>query len=247
MIMDTFNDIINAYDENTTKYKLSQFFQENIHEVPYITLEEIAQRKHISRSQISKYVRQIEYANYEDFKDACYNYIESLERRQSQIRLDSLTVEAAKQLNDELHHQIQDSLAQVDLRQIKQLIHAINRAQTIYIYAQGDTRYLGFQLQSKFQVLNKVVFLSDPDFRTNIQLRENNILLVLSIDGNTFRYNHGIVRRIKNTEGQKWLLTSRDGIDFPGQQCILPVKDPAYSNALYKWYVDLILQQLSKT
>src|SRR5690625_4773008 len=79
--MDKLNDVTNSYKKDSSFYLLSLFFQEHIHEIPYITMDEVASRTFISKSQISKYVRYLDYQTYIDFKDACLEYLESLERR----------------------------------------------------------------------------------------------------------------------------------------------------------------------
>src|SRR5690625_7096066 len=79
--MDKLNDVTNSYKKDSSFYLLSLFFQEHIHEIPYITMDEVASRTFISKSQISKYVRYLDCQTYIDFKHACLEYLESLERR----------------------------------------------------------------------------------------------------------------------------------------------------------------------
>ncbi|UUX34912.1 MurR/RpiR family transcriptional regulator [Fundicoccus culcitae] len=246
MIMDKLNDITNSYQKDSTTYLLSQFFQEHIHEIPYLTIGEIAQRTHISKSQISKYVRHLDYKDYIDFKDACMNYITSLERRQNPFeRHDSFEVNA-EIFNKEFFNQINYSMTHIDNKNINRLIQQINQAKTVYLYGQGDARFLCYQIQTELQILNKHAIVSDSDFNLNYNIAPDDLFILLSINGNTFKYNHNIVRRLDAVTAQRWLVTSKDRLNFNGNQLIFPVEDNRYSEYLFKYMIDLLLLNIKR-
>ena len=80
MIVDKLNVIINSYDEQSTKYVISQFIINNIEKVPNMSINEIAQSCHTSKSQISKYIQSLGYVNMADFKDDCRDYMSGIKR-----------------------------------------------------------------------------------------------------------------------------------------------------------------------
>lgn len=242
--MDKLNDVTNSFEKNSTFYLLSLFFQEHIHEIPYITIDEVASRSYVSKSQISKYVRYLDYHNYIDFKDACLEYLESLERRRHKFSSEKTIQEMSVEMTYNIEKLLYNTLHSLNINKLERLVQDLINTNTIYVFAQGDARYLCYLLQIKLQLINKNVIICDADFNQFYDIQENNLLLVLSVNGNTFKYNKRVVKRIEDVKGKKWLITSKNNVSFKGIELYIPIKESIYRDYIYKHIIDLIIIQV---
>lgn len=130
--MDKLNDVTNSYKKNSTFYILSLFFQEHIHEIPYITMDEVAIRTFVSKSQISKYVRYLDYKTYIDFKDACLEYLESLERRRHDFDVYDNMKDNILNFTNTMIYFLNSLTNSLDYNRLELLIKQLTSANTIY-------------------------------------------------------------------------------------------------------------------
>lgn len=244
--MDKLNDVTNSYKKNSTFYILSLFFQEYIHEIPYITMDEVASRTFVSKSQISKYVRYLDYKTYIDFKDACIEYLESLERRRHDFSEHSMKDNILNFTNTMINF-LNSLTNSLNYNHLELLTEQLSSANTIFVFGQGDARYLCHHLQIELQVVNKNVIICDVDFQHSYDINDNDLLLVLSIDGNTFKYDKRVVKRIKETSGTKWLISCQSNIKFKGQQLHVPIQYGKLNAYFFKYVIDLLILNLKHT
>jgi len=244
--MDKLNDVTNSYKKNSTFYILSLFFQEHIHEIPYITMDEVSARSFVSKSQISKYVRYLDYKTYIDFKDDCLEYLESLERRRHAFKVHDNMKDNILFFTETMSSFLNSLTNSLDYDRLKLLTKQLASANTVFVFAQGDTRYLCHQIQAELQVINKNVIICDVDFQHSYEINDNDLLLLLSIDGNTFKYNKRVVKRLEETNGIKWLISCQNNIKFKGQQLYVPVQDEKFSAYVFKYVIDLLILNLKQ-
>jgi len=244
--MDKLNDVTNSYKKDSSFYLLSLFFQEHIHEIPYITMDEVASRTFISKSQISKYVRYLDYQTYIDFKDACLEYLESLERRRYNFKTQHTLEENILDFTDTMVYFLNSLTHSLNYDNLEFLVKQLASANTIFVFAQGDARYLCHQIQTELQVINKNVVICDVDFLHPYKIKANDLLLLLSINGNTFKYDKRVVKRLEETKGKKWLISCKENIQFKGHQLYVPIVDEKFSAYLFKYVIDLLITNLKQ-
>ena len=80
MIGDRINDILNSQVESSSLSALCLFLKDNIKMIPQLTIQDIAKACHISKGQVSKCIKMLDYKNYEEFRFACLQQIDSLTR-----------------------------------------------------------------------------------------------------------------------------------------------------------------------
>ena len=83
MIIDKVNDILNSHSSNTTLIELCSYIKKNIHRIPQLTIDDISKESLISKGQVSKCIRRLDYENYEEFKNACIEYLDLITKRKS--------------------------------------------------------------------------------------------------------------------------------------------------------------------
>lgn len=85
MIGDRINDILNSQVESSSLSALCLFLKDNIKMIPQLTIQ-TRKACHISKGQVSKCIKMLDYKNYEEFRFACLQQIDSLTRHKSIFR-----------------------------------------------------------------------------------------------------------------------------------------------------------------
>ena len=70
MIIDKVNDYLNSHSSSTTLLELCFYIKKNIHRIPNLSIDDISKESLISKGQVSKCIRKLDYENYEEFKNA---------------------------------------------------------------------------------------------------------------------------------------------------------------------------------
>ena len=68
MIIDKVNDYLNNHSSSTTLLELCFYIKKNIHRIPNLSIDDISKESLISKGQVSKCIRKLDYENYEEFK-----------------------------------------------------------------------------------------------------------------------------------------------------------------------------------
>ena len=81
MIIDKVNDYLNSHSSSTTLLELCFYIKKNIHRIPNLSIDDISKESLISKGQVSKCIRKLDYENYEEFKNACIQYLDLISKR----------------------------------------------------------------------------------------------------------------------------------------------------------------------
>ena len=88
--------------------------------------------------------------------------------------------------------------------------------------------------------------LCDAEYRNVYTMKERDVLVFLSVNGDTFYYDKRIVRKLEESRADKWLVTCHPSLSFRGNQLVLPVKDVQYNPFVMRFFADLCVQLLMK-
>ncbi|MBD7913828.1 MurR/RpiR family transcriptional regulator [Clostridium sp. Sa3CUN1] len=241
MIIDKVNDILNSNTNKSTLYVLCSFIKKNIEQIPSMSIDDIAKSSYMSKGQVSKCIRNLDYQNYEDFRYACYSYLDSLQRRKMIKNHELSFQDNIIQFTKELSKNIQYSLEHININDIQEIIKSIRDTKILYLYAQGDARSLCYNIQRELNIYHISTVICDVDFQKKYTFSENNLLIILSTNGNSFHFDKRIINRIQNTKVRKWLITCKDSIKFCDKQLFIPTLDNNYNEYIIRHIIDIIL------
>lgn len=244
MIVDKLNDILNSHTNKSTLASLCLFIKENIDQIPQMSIDEVAKACYISKGQVSKCIRSLDYQNYEEFKDACKGYLDSLTRRKAGLNPLLSFEENNLIFSKELCHSIEYSLKHISNAGLSDIIKDIKESGTVYLYAQGDARSHCYNIQRELNIHYISSRICDVDFKKEYTFRGDDTLLFLSTNGNSFRYDKRIIKRIKAAEVKKWLITCNDAIDSFENTLLVPTQNDQYNEYLLRHVVDILLLHL---
>lgn len=244
MIIDKVNDILNSHSTNTTLVELCSYIKMNIHRIPNLNIDDISKECFISKGQISKCIRKLDYENYEEFKNECIQYLDLVTKRKKFMNPQFNFETNVMHFTRDIIENIQYTINHTNLRLIQKLVQDIKKANKVYLYAHGDVRSVCYNMQRELQIYDIQTIICDADFNKDYHFLDNDILIVLSTNGYSFHYNKRIIKRIKESKVDKWLITCNENITLCQDQIAIPMLDEKYSEYIIKYIIDILLLEL---
>ena len=244
MIIDKVNDILNSHSTNTTLVELCSYIKMNIHRIPNLNIDDISKECFISKGQISKCIRKLDYENYEEFKNECIQYLDLVTKRKKFMNPQFNFETNVMHFTRDIIENIQYTINHTNLRLIQKLVQDIKKANKVYLYAHGDVRSVCYNIQRELQIYDIQTIICDADFNKDYHFLDNDILIVLSTNGYSFHYNKRIIKRIKESKVDKWLITCNENITLCQNRIAIPMLDEKYSEYIIKYIIDILLLEL---
>lgn len=243
MIIDKLNTILNSYPTDTTNYAISKFIKNHILEIPTMSITSIASHCHTSKGQISKYVHAIGYEDLAELKEECAAYISGNDRtKRTAYSLEKNSLVQLKEFTENKIDSFQYAIAHIDETQLDRFIKDFMQSDCIYIYARGHARTLCNYIQNELSTHYKEVTICDVDFKNKYPFTYRTLLLVISIDGNTFHFNQRVIQRIKQTKVKTWLISCNDQIQLFPNKLYIPSNHFEYNDYLIRHMIDFVLK-----
>lgn len=243
MIMDKLNMMINYSDESSTKYIISNFVKNNIIKIPNMTITQLASACYTSKGQISKYIQSLGYETMQDFKLDCIEYIESIPRTDKTIySIEKNIKDQYESFTKDIIYSLQYTLKTIDIILLKQLIEDIQHSKRIFVYAHGHARTLCTYIQNELSIKLKEVIICDVDFMKTYHFEEIDLLLLISVNGNTFYFDRNIVHNILEKNVNTWLISCNQQLKFSKNFLYVPTENNQYNDYILRHIIDYILR-----
>ncbi len=244
MIIDKVNDILNSCSSSTTLLELCSYIKKNIHRIPNLNIDDISNESLISKGQVSKCIRKLDYENYEEFKNACIEYLDLITKRKKFINPHQSFETNVFYFTKDIIQNIQYTINHINLRLIQKIVQDIKQANKVYLYAHGDVRSVCYNMQRELQIYDVQTVICDADFNKDYHFLDDDVLIVLSTNGNSFHYNKRVIKRIKESHVDQWLITCNKNITLCQNRIFIPVLDEKYSEYIIKYIIDILLLEL---
>lgn len=242
MIVDKLNVIINSYDEQSTKYVISQFVINNIDKIPNMSINQIAQSCHTSKSQISKYIQSLGYVNMADFKDDCFNYVSGIKRTNKKaFYLDEDIKRQYISFTNQKLSSLQYTIDHLDMNQLTRFISDMKDSHRIFVYAHGHARTMCTYIQNELTTKQKETIICDVDFVKNYNFNENDLLIFISVNGNTFYYDKRVIYHILHSPVKTWLMTCKEELYFSKNYLYVPTNNEEFNDYILRHVIDYFL------
>ena len=242
MIVDKLNVIINSYDEQSTKYVISQFVINNIDKIPNMSINQIAQSCHTSKSQISKYIQSLGYVNMADFKDDCFNYVSGIKRTNKKaFYLDEDIKRQYISFTNQKLSSLQYTIYHLDMNQLTRFISDMKDSHRIFVYAHGHARTMCTYIQNELTTKQKETIICDVDFVKNYNFNENDLLIFISVNGNTFYYDKRVIYHILHSPVKTWLMTCKEELYFSKNYLYVPTNNEEFNDYILRHVIDYFL------
>lgn len=243
MLMDKLNEILNSAEESSLKYVISQYIKQNIDQIATYSIQKIADDCFTSKGQISKFIHNIGYDRMADFKYDCIDYIEGIQRTNHAIF--SLDQDAGQQLStftQQLFQAILYCMQNISINHLQQLIHDIQHCQRLFVYGHGHARYFCTYIQNELSSKLKEVIICDVDFIKTYTFKQQDVLLFISVNGNTFSYEKEIIQQLNQVKVNTWLMSCNSNVQFRKKTLIIPSHHILYNDYVLRHILDFILK-----
>ena len=207
------------YINNTTKkdnnYDIAKGLLEHYHEIPVLTIHDMADACYVSSSSLSRFVHLIGYRDYREFKESCKNSIE--------IDVD-YSFELAKTRKEDMESiyrtytnniktNLDFALANLDYEQLERIARTIYETKDIAFFGLEFATLLGQHFQIKMAELNKLVKIGDT-YQKQKEIVESfdksGIVIIASLEGGYFYHNDDILKALKEKGVTIVALTMND-------------------------------------
>lgn len=243
MLMDKLNEIINTNDQSSIKYVISHFIKNHLKDIPDMSIDYIAHACHTSKSQVSKYVQNLGYETMKDFKFACKDNASGIERTtKPTLSLQNNIIENYISFSNGITKSIKHTLEYLNTDQLIKLIVDFQKSKRIFIYAHGHARSLCSYIQNELSLKHKEVIICDVDFSLDYHFEKRDLLLIISINGDTFHFEKRVIHHILKYSINTWLLSCKKDIEFNKNYLYVPVDDPIYNDYILRHVIDFILR-----
>lgn len=224
MIIDKLNVVINGSEYFSVPSVLSHFTIQHMSEIPEMSISSIASQTGVTKGQISKFVRQLNFEDFKEFKWACEDYIESLSKNDSET-IGCTNLSSSFNLWQVSQQQLfREFTSNVDFEQLNTFLEKLTDQKYVYLYAQADSKFLVQRLQ---QLLTKKFITSsilDRDAKDIDLIHTEGILIILSASGETFKFDKNVIEQFEKFNGERWLLSSQVQNTIEFKQLIIKAK-----------------------
>lgn len=209
---------INMSKENDVYYYAAVSILKNIKKVPYCSITQIADMCYASTATISRLIRRLNYATYNDFKQDVIYSQEEVDRCDP-IHFDQEPVESFpnvsyRALKDDYVQSVIDNLKftheQVSEQDIREVVQDIERAKRVIFLGFNFCQMVSSQLQSTLAIDNKIV-LAKTSEKLQLELLQestkDDLIILTTITGNYFQYKPEATSYFEKSPASKIVIT----------------------------------------
>lgn len=167
MIIDKVNDYLNSHSSSTTLLELCFYIKKNIHRIPNLSIDDISKESLISKGQVSKCIRKLDYENYEEFKNACIQYLDLISKRKKFLNPHQSFETNVMYFTKDFIQNIQYMINHINLKLIQKLIQDIKQIKYIYMHtvmsdlfviiSKENFRYMIFRQLYVMLILTRII------------------------------------------------------------------------------------------
>ena len=121
------------------------------------------------------------------------------------------------------------------------LVNDIKKSKCIFVYGHGHARTLCTYIQNELSAKQKETIICDVDFEKEYNFQDSDLLLLISINGNTFYFDKRVVHHILKCSVNTWLISCKDNINFSKNYLYIPTLNDKYNDYLLRHILDFIL------
>ena len=246
MINSKLNDILNQCDQNDPRYIISFYIKNNLEKINTITLNDLASACYVSKSMIIKFYKELGYASFRDFKDSCIDYYESIQQDSNHhFNSDNFKKNSFDYLNKQ-EKAIHYMLETLNYEYLDQLIHEMRRSRHVYVLAHGYSRLFCLDLQYRLDHFHISTTVVDPYFEKEYPIKESDMFIIFSLDGNLIRYSRSTLKHIFLKCSNCWLITCTKGVALPCHVLEINDEDPDFYYQKVQCLLQLIYERLEQ-
>lgn len=205
MLMNKLNECLYYTSHDDIDHQIAKYLKRNLASISDMTIDELAKSCYVSKAKVSKFCKTLGYDNFIAFKDDCAREIKA-KKLVIKTQRENLEIDYLDHLNQSFKA-IETNLALIDKYKIEQLIKDIASAKQIFIYGIAYSKLLAQYLQYESDFLDKEVIVMDEKLIKNYVLKDDSLLIVISVEGRGLS-DQRLSRRLKKYSTNKWIIST---------------------------------------
>lgn len=206
---------INNTQKKDNNYDIAKGLFEHYHDIPKLTIHDMADACYVSSSSLSRFVHMIGYSDYREFKESCENDLDiSVDYS---FELSKTRKEDMKSIYGMYTRNIKVNLdyilANLDYGQIERISKIMYETDDIAFFGLEFATLLGAHFQIKMAELNKLVKIGDT-YQKQKDIAESfgnsGIVFIASLEGGYFYHNDDILKTLRDKGVTIVALTMND-------------------------------------
>ena len=127
------------------------------------------------------------------------------------------------------------------MNQLTRFISDMKDSHRIFVYAHGHARTMCTYIQNELTTKQKETIICDVDFVKNYNFNENDLLIFISVNGNTFYYDKRVIYHILHSPVKTWLMTCKEELYFSKNYLYVPTNNEEFNDYILRHVIDYFL------
>lgn len=243
MLTNKLNDILNTTDTKDIAHIICKFMKDHIEELPSLSIDEMAAGCYVSKSMISKFIKQLGYENYKEFKYDCEIRIDAFHHERPFLLFQGRYEQQLLQGVANMSECLQQAFKEIDYSSFYELVDDILHCDCLIALGHGSSKLHCELLQYYLDYLKIPVMVADVDMERVHPMEENTLLILISAGGRLFEYNHRLLKRVLALKQKKWLLTCNPSISCMEHRVVVANEHPEMQDLLMVSLLKLIVSE----
>lgn len=206
---------INSSVKKGNAYDIAKALLDHYHEIPELTIHELADACYISASSLSRFIRTIGFEQYTDFKKACKKNIGiDVDYSKDMVKAKAEDMRPIlERYTESIKQNIEYTYQQMNFEQLDKLCTMIFEAKEIAFFGLEFATLLGQHFQIKMASMNKFIRLGlsyEEQIDIARDLHDGALIFVASLEGGYFYRNDEVVDILKQKDTKIVALTMNE-------------------------------------
>lgn len=201
-IMSRLLSFVNYSDKNDTNCDIAKTILENYHQVPDLTVFDLADLCFVSASSVTRFVKTIGYDSFKSFKDDIKNTVDidvDYSKNVNMATIDDLQP-IFNRYTQQVIENINYTYEQLDYDQLMRVGEFIYHSKEIAFLGLEYANFVGIHFQNKMASLNKFIQIGVTDEKQEElveRLNDGALIFIVSLEGSFFYRNNELVEKLK--------------------------------------------------
>lgn len=203
---------INQTKQDNVNFAIAEGMLNHFKDIPSISIHELAELCYVSSASISRFVRQLGFSSYGEFKNQCRIVIDiDVDYSVKVTKADGKDLEPIfRRYTNNIKENLDYNLEHIDFEQLERVAKAIFEADEVAYFGFQFATLIGQHFQQKMAESNKFVRLGDT-YEKQVEyansMTPNSVAIIASLEGGFFYRSPEIFQMLKDKQAKIIAIT----------------------------------------
>lgn len=199
-IMARLLNFVNFGDGKASEYDVARMIVKHYHDIPHLTIYELADLCFVSASTITRFVRKLGYSSYKEFKDEIASTIAiDVDYDKKVVHAKETDLQNIFQMyTQNVIENIRFTFENIDYEQLERIAKMLHEASSIAFFGLEYANYAGLHFQNKMSAFGRFVQIGTSDkkqLELSQSLTQDSLAIIVSLEGSFF-YHHDDIMNV---------------------------------------------------